>query len=335
MAVPLLRVVAPDDFPRAVAGHPELERLTGVAEVVIYGERATTEAELLDRLRGAHVIYNVRAYTRITEQVLAALPDLRLIAVMGTGTDNIDVAAAGRYGVLVCNAPGANARSVAEHTFALLLAVVRHVAREDRDVRAGGWVHYETPELEGKTLGVLGLGNIGRLVAGFGAAFGMRILAWSRTPDAARAAACGATLVERETVLREADALCVCLAATPETRRLIDARALALMKPGAVLVNTARGALVDEAALVAALRAGRLAGAGLDVFDEEPLPAGSPLRELENVVLTPHAGGVSREARDRLVRVPVENILAYIAGRPQNVVNPEALQHPRQRRSSG
>jgi phosphoglycerate dehydrogenase-like enzyme len=324
-----LRVVAPDDFPRAVEGHPELARLKDVADVVVYGERATSDAELRARLAGAHVLFNIRAYTRVTDELLRDLPDLALVVVMGVGVDNIDLAAADRHGVLVCNAPGANARSVAEHTIGLMLAVVRHICRYDRELRAGLWQHHDTPELEGKTLGVLGLGNIGRIVARLGAAFGMRVLAWSRTHDPARAAACGATLVDREPLLRESDVVCLCLSATPETRHLIDAAALALMKPGAVLVNTARGALVDEAALVAALRAGRIAGAGLDVFEQEPLPPDSPLRSLGNVVLTPHAGWVSREARDRLVRVPVDNILAYLAGRPQNLVNPGALAHPR------
>ena len=319
-------MVVPDDFPPAVAGHPGMERLRAVAEVVIHSTRAASEDELLDRLRGAHVVYNIRAYTRFTEDLLAKLPELQMISVMGTGVDNVDLAAAARRGIVVSNAPGANARSVAEHTFALLLAVARHVARGDREVRQGEWRHHETPELEGKTLGVLGLGAIGSRVARMGDGFGMRVLAWTRTPDPERAAACGATLVDRETLLRESDVVAVCLASKPETRHLIDASALALMKPTALLVNAARGALVDETALVAALREGRLHGAGLDVFEQEPLPPDSPLRELENVVLTPHAGWVSREARDRLVEVPVENILAFLQGQPQNVVNPAVFE---------
>lgn len=234
VATSRLRVVAPDDFPRAVAGHPDLERLREVADVGVYGERAASEAELLERLSGAHVLFNIRAFTRVSEDLLARLPDLLLIAVMGTGVDNIDLDAAARHGVLVCNAPGANARSVAEHTFALLLAVARHIPRSDRDVRAGEWRHYETPELEGKTLGVLGLGAIGSHVARMGSAFGMRVLAWSRTPDHERASAAGATLVDRDVLLRESDAIAVCVAATPETRHLIDAAALARMKPTAL-----------------------------------------------------------------------------------------------------
>jgi phosphoglycerate dehydrogenase-like enzyme len=324
-----VRLVAPDDFPPAVAGHPELARLEAVAAVAVYNDRAATEDELLARLAGAHVLFNIRVFTRITDDLLAKLPELELIVVFGTGTDNIDLDAATHRGVVVCNAAGANARSVAEHTLALLLATVRHVPRGDRELRAGRWQHHETMELEGKTLGVLGLGAIGSRVARLGRALDMRVLAWNRTPDAERAAACGATLTDLETVLREADALCLCLTLTPETRGLLDAERLALMKPSAVLINTARAALVDEDALLAALREGRLAGAGLDVFTEEPLPPTSPWLTVENVVVTPHAGWVSREARDRLVRVPVDAVLGFLAGEPFNVVNPGALQHPR------
>jgi len=320
-----LRVVVPDDFPAVVAGHPDLARLWAISELKIYGERAESTEELLRRVEGAQVIFNIRAFTRIDESLLARLPDLRLITVMGTGVDNIDLAAATRAGVLVCNAPGANARSVAEHTFALLLAAARHIARGDRELRAGEWRHHDALELEGKTLGLIGLGAIGSRVARMACGFEMRVLAWSRTPNQERAALCGATLTDLATLLRESDAVCICLALTAETRHIVDEAALAQMKRDAVLVNTARGALVDEVALVAALRSGRLRAAGLDVFEQEPLPPGSPLRELDNVVITPHAGWVSREARDRLVRVPIDNIFAWLDNRPQHVVNRDVL----------
>lgn len=331
MPHPRLRIVAPDDFPRAVAGHPALGRLADVAEVRCYNDRADSAEALAARIAPAHAIFNIRAFTRIDDALLECAPELRLIAVFGTGYDNVDLTAATRRGVLVTNAPGANARSVAEHTLALLLATVRHVARSDRDVRAGDWRHHETMELEGKTLGVLGLGAIGSRVARMGAALEMRVLAWSRTADPTRAAACGVTQVGLRTLLRESDAVCVCVASTPETRGLLDAAALATMKPGAVLINTARGAVIDERALLDALHTGHLGGAGLDVFDAEPLPADHPLRAFENVTLTPHSGWVSRESRDRTVEVPVSNILAYLAGTPQNVVNPEALTHAQSR----
>jgi phosphoglycerate dehydrogenase-like enzyme len=257
--------------------------------------------------------------------MLAALPDLAHIAVFGTGTDNIDLEAAARLGIVVSNAPGANARSVAEHAIALALAVARSIPRHDRDLRAGRWVHHEGPELEGKTFGVVGLGTIGRYAARIAAAFGMRVLGWSTTPNAERARAAGAELVAFDELLRQADIVSLHLAATERTRGIIGGRELALMKPGAILINTARGALIDEVALLEALRSGHLFGAGLDVFATEPLPAGHPFTTLENVVLTPHAGWITHEARQRLLRLPVENIAAHLAGTPRNVVNPSAL----------
>lgn len=324
-----VRIVIPDDFPPAYSGRPEVEDLRRLGTVALYNTRAASRAELLTRLAGAHVVLNVRSYTTFDAATLAELPDLALIAVFGTGTDNIDLEAAARLGIAVCNAPGANARSVAEHAVALALAVARSICRHDRDLRAGRWVHYEGPELEGKTFGVIGLGTIGQHTARIAAAFGMDVIAWSPRHDEERARSCGAELVAFDDLLRRADIVSLHLAASERTRGIIGARELALMRPGAILVNTARGALIDEAALLAALQEGRIFGAGLDVFMEEPLPAGHPFTMLENVVLTPHAGWVTREARERLLRLPVENIAAYLAGRPRNIVNPDALKHAR------
>ena len=315
-----VRIVIPDDFPPAYSGRPEVEDLRRLGEVVVYTDRARDREELLSRLARAQVVLNVRSYTRFDAETLAALPDLRLIAVFGTGTDNIDLGAAAKRGVTVCNAPGANARSVAEHALALALAVARSIPRHERELRAGRWQHFEGPEMDGKTFGVMGLGSIGGHAARIAAAFGMRVVAWSRTPDEARAAACGARLVELDDLLRTADIVSLHLATTERTRGIIGARELALLKPSAILVNTARGALVDEPALVETLRAGRIFGAGLDVFAQEPLPAGHPLTALDNVVLTPHAGWVTREARERLLCLPVANIAAFLSGHPQNVV---------------
>ena len=190
-------------------------------------------------------------------------------------------------------------------------------------LRQGTWQHVEGPELEGKTLGLLGLGAIGERVARLGRGFGMRVIAWSFAHDTARAERLGVELVERDDVFRRADVLSVHLRNTPEVRGLVGARELALMQPSAYLVNTARGALVDQDALAEALRAGRLAGAGLDVYVEEPLPPErNPFRDLANVVLTPHLGAVTREANARSRAMPVDNIIAYLEGRPEHIVNP-------------
>jgi phosphoglycerate dehydrogenase-like enzyme len=326
---PAVRIVIPDDFPPAYAGTAEVEELRRLGEVEVFSTRAGSQDELLGRLRGAHALLNVRSYSSLDASLLAALPDLAHIAVFGTGTDNIDLTAAAELGIAVSNAPGANARSVAEHAVALALAVARSIPWHDRDLRAGRWVHHEGPELEGKTFGVVGLGNIGRHAARIASAFGMRVVGWSTTPDASRARAAGVELLELDELLSRSHIVSLHLAASERTRGIIGARELALMMPGAILVNTARGALVDEAALLDALRSDHLFGAGLDVFAEEPLPSGHPFTALENVVLTPHAGWVTREARQRLLRLPVENIAAHLAGTPRNIVNPDALAHSR------
>lgn len=325
------RIVIPDDFPTVFGGHPAVERLRGVGAVKIYGERAATGAALRERLRDATAVINVRAYTRFDADLLAALPHLRLIAISGTGTDNVDLEAATREGVAVANTPGANARSVAEHTLALLLAVARRIPISDRETHAGHWRHHPGLELEGKTLGVVGLGAIGSRVARMAAALDMRVLAWSIHQNAERARACGAELVELDTLLRRSDVVTLHLRATPQARGIIGARELALMRSGSILINTARAALVDQQALLAALRAGQLMGAGLDVHDPEPLPAGSPFFDLETAVLTPHVGWVTHEASERLIQIPIDIVLAYLAGEPRSIVNPDVLSHPRQR----
>lgn len=324
-----VRIAIPDDFPPVYQGTPELERLRSLGEVTLWATKAASPAELQARLADADAAINVRAYSRFDRATLLAAPRLRLIAVVGTGTDNIDLAAANDLGVAVTNCPGASAVSVAELTFALLLAAARHVPLMDRRIRGGAWEHVEGVELRGKTLGVVGLGAIGQEVARLGAGLGMRVVAWSFRHDPERAARVGARLVEWQALFRSSDALTLHLRASPQTAGIVGRRELAWLKPGAIFVNTARAALVDEDALRAALRDGRLFAAGLDVFAAEPLPEDSPWRALDNVVLTPHVAWVTREAGARLRLLPVENVAAYLAGAPRNVVNPRALEHPR------
>jgi len=317
--------VVPDDFPPVYQGHHELDALSPYGEVVLHGTRAADRQELIDRLRGAEAVINVRAYSRFDAELLEALPDLRIISILGTGTDNVDLEAASRRGVVVTNTPGASTVSVAELTFALMLAASRYIPAEDRSVRKGEWRHLEGMELRGKLLGVVGLGAIGQEVASMARAFGLQVIAWSLTPDPERAGRVGARLVGFEDLLRSADVVSLHLRASERTRGLIGHRKLGMMKPGAILVNTARGALVDEAALAEALASGRLRAAGLDAFVQEPLPPESPLLRMENVVLSPHIGWVTAEASMRLRRMPVDNLIAFFEGRPTNVVNPAAL----------
>jgi phosphoglycerate dehydrogenase-like enzyme len=316
-------IVIPDDYPPTYASldQPDLRRLAPYGAVELHTTRAADRAELFARLAKAEALINVRSYTALDDEAFASAPRLKLVSILGTGTDNVDLAAAKRRGITVTNTPGVGAPSVAELTIGLILAVTRGIPVSDARVRQGAWQHIEGPELEGKILGLLGLGAIGERVARLGRGFGMRVIAWSFARDTTRADRLGVELVERDDVFRLADVVSVHLRNTPEVRGLVGARELGLMRPSAYLINTARGALVDMAALADALRAGRLAGAGLDVFVEEPLPpAHNPFLDLPNVVLTPHVGAVTREANARSRAMPVDNIIAYLAGRPEHVV---------------
>jgi len=242
---------------------------------------------------------------------------LRLLSLWGTGTDHVDLAAAARHSVTVCNTPGVSAVSIAEHGLALLLAVARHVPQLDAATRAGGWPRGQSIELRGKTCGVIGLGAVGRPFARLAAAIGMQVVAWTmhpqRHPDV--------ELVELDELYRASDVVSLHLRLSPETTGFIGLAQFALMKPSAILINTARGAIVDEAALVEALANGRIGGAGLDVFAVEPLPPAHPLTQLANVVLSPHCAGITPEAMEAGLRLAVENIWAALDGRPQNVVS--------------
>ena len=323
-----MRIILPDDWGRFAERFDQLGRLEALGQVTVYAERPADRAELARRLLPAEVIVTIRARTEFDRALLAELPNLRLIAVTGTGYKQIDVEGATERGVLVCNSPGRSSQSVAELSMALLLAAMRHLPRADDAVRRGDWADpwgtLQGHDLAGKTLGILGLGNIGPIMARLARAFDMRVLAWSENLTAERAAACGAELRPLDDLLGGSDAVSIHLRLSPRTRGLLGPERLARLKPGAVLVNTSRGEIVDEAAMVAALREGRLS-AGLDVFHQEPLPVSHPLVALPNVVLAPHVGSVTEETSRRWVEGAVENVAAYAAGRPVNVVNRAAL----------
>ena len=321
-------IVIPDDYPPTYArpDQVDLARLAAYGTLSLHTSRALSRAELLQRIASADVLINVRAYTLLDAEAMAAAPKLRMISILGTGTDNVDLSAATRRGIVVTNTPGVGAASVAELTLGLMLAVARTIPVADAQLRQGVWRHREGPELEGKTLGVLGLGAIGRRVARLGQGLGMRVLGWSFTRDAARAKTLGIELVDKDDLFRQADVVSVHLRSTPEARGFVGSHELALMKPSAILINTARAALLDQDALVKALREARIAGAGLDVFLEEPLPVDrNPFKDFDNVVLTPHLGAVTREASARSRAMPVDNIIAFLEGRPQHVVNRAVL----------
>jgi D-3-phosphoglycerate dehydrogenase len=316
-----VHIVVPDDFPSVLAGTSADDQLRLLGDVTTFSERgADQEAELSRRIGDAEVVVNIRAHARMSDRVLAACPRLRLISVWGTGTDHIDLAACRARGVTVANTPGVNANAVAEHTIALMLAVMRRIPAMDAAVRAGEWPRALLVQLEGKTLGLVGLGAIGRRVAALAAPFGVRLLATTFGPDAGRASAAGARHVPIDELLRESDVVSLHLRLSAETAGYINRERLAAMKPTAYLINTARAGLVDRSALVDALRDRNIAGAGLDVFHEEPIPHGDPLLALPNVVLTPHDAGTTQEVIDLGLRRAVENVERFLQGSPINVV---------------
>jgi phosphoglycerate dehydrogenase-like enzyme len=259
----------------------------------------------------------------ITARVLAAAPRLHIVARRGVGTDSVDLAAATARGVVVTVTAGVLTDTVADHALALLLAAARQVARFDRLLKAGGWERTPALQVSGRTLGIVGFGAIGRAVARRAAGFGMRVLAYDVAPDADAAAALRVTLCDLDDLLAASDFVSLHVPLGPGTRGLIGAAALRRMKPTAVLINTSRGGIVDEIALVAALREGRLAGAGLDVFEGEPRP-NPALVQLETIVATPHVASHTGETLARMDRSCVDAVLAVLAGeRPAHPANPD------------
>ncbi len=305
-------MVVPDDFPSVFDGSAAHERAKKLGGVTLFCERGADDAaELARRIGGATVAVNIRAYAPFTDAVFAACPNLRLVSIWGVGTDQIDLASAARRGITVCNTPGANAIAVGEHAIALMLSVARKIPQIDRDMRAGEWPREMLGQLHGKTLAVLGTGAIGTHVAKLARAFGMTVLEWSARRNSA---------AERDAVLRQADFVSLHVRLTPQTRGLIGAREFALMKPETILINTGRGALVDRDALHEALANQRIAGAGLDVFHDEPLKADDPIRGFANTVLSPHNAGQTPEVRRDGLLLTIENVERFLAGVPQNVV---------------
>lgn len=258
--------------------------------------------EELDQALATATALIVRSETRVTAEMIERAPNLKVVARAGIGVDTIDVAAATRRGIAVMNAPGANTVSAAEHAIALLLSLLRHIPEAAETMRQGGWdrKRFEGSELRGKTLGVVGLGRIGGYVAQVAHAFGMSILAYDPFVPPQRAVELQARLLPIEQLLQESDVVTLHVALTDETRHLLNAQRLKLMKTTAFLVNTARGELVDEMALVSAVKEKRIAGAAIDVFSEEPLPKDSPLRGLDRVLLTPHLAASTAEAQKRV-----------------------------------
>jgi phosphoglycerate dehydrogenase-like enzyme len=311
-----MKISIPDDAPPVLASSRAWAGLTSKGGLDYYDSLPGSEDRLIERIGPAEVVLNIRSSSKFTSRVFDACPHLRLLSVWGTGTDHVDLAAATRHGVTVTNTPGVSAISIAEHALALLLAVARHIPQIDAATRRGEWARGQSVELHGKTCGIIGLGAIGRQFARLAGAIGMRAIAWTMHPKALP----GLEIVELDELYRTSDVVSVHLRLSAETAGFVGAREFALMKKSAILINTARGAIVDEAAMIDALAEGRIRGAGLDVFATEPLPQDHPLTKLSNVVLTPHCAGITPEALEAGLQMAVENIWAFLDGHPEHVV---------------
>ena len=322
-----VKIVVPDDYNDVYGAAPAVAALRERAEVRVYTTPWGSLDELVERLRDAEIVVANRERIPLRAELFDRLPRLELVAQTGGGGGHLDLGAATERGILVAGTAG-SAQSTAELTVGLMLAAMRRIPYGDAEARAGRWSQFVGRELGGKRLGVIGLGRIGGQVARVCQALGMSVGAWGPTLTPERALAAGAEYRPLEELLGEADVVTVHLRLSPTSRGLLDRAKLALMKPSALFVNTARAAIVDEAALVEMLRDGRLWGAALDVFSVEPLPPDHPLLGLPNVVLTPHVGWVSEGSYALFLEGVVENILAYLDGRPvPRPLNREALEH--------
>jgi phosphoglycerate dehydrogenase-like enzyme len=290
------------------------------ADIHVFTEAFSGPEDAVRRLAEFPVIVAMRERTRFPAEVLDRLPELELLVTTGESNAAIDVASARRNQVVVCGTRYFSEPTV-EHTWALILAAARALPTEFRSIREGGWQRGLGRTLHGSTLGLLGLGRVGARVAAIGQAFGMRTIAWSQHLTAERAAEHGVTAVARHELLAQSDVLSVHLVLSERTRGLIGAAELAAMKPTALLVNTSRGPIVDELALLRALRDKSIATAAIDVFDREPLVEDHPLRRLDNAIVTPHIGYVTRELYETFYTGAVEDIAAYRAGRPIRVID--------------
>ena len=315
----MTRVAVLDDYQSVALDMADWTSLPGEVSVDVFSDHLSGEDDVASRLAPYDIVVAMRERTPFQRSLLERLPDLRLLVTTGMRNASIDVAAANDNGITVCGTDGVP-YPTAELTWGLILALLRKIPSEDQATRQGHWQVTMGEGLHGKTLGVIGLGRLGSRVATVGSAFGMKLLAWSQNLTAERASEYGATLVTKNELLSQSDVVTIHLVLSGRTRGLIGATELALMKSSAYLVNTSRGPIVDESALLEALSRGAIAGAGLDVFDIEPLPLDHPLRSLPNTVLTPHMGYVTSDTYRVFYGDAIEDISAFLAASPVRVI---------------
>jgi len=314
-----VQIVVPGDNPTQIAGSPHLQRLAPYGDVALFADTPQSADEKVARAEGAQIIINTRGVVTWREE-MHRLPALKMIATCSIGTDMIDLGLAKQLGIVVSNQPGRTAPVVAEHMFGLMFALSKRAYFQTAELKAGRWTRKMNTMLQGKVLGVVGTGPIGAEMARLGRAVGMEVIAWTFHPSPERAAAYGVRFVALDELLQAADVVSLHVKLTEDTRHLLGAREFGLMKAGALVLNGARGDVLDINALREVLLSGHLGGAGLDVFDQEPLPADHPILDCEQVVLTPHAADQTPEGVDLLNEGAVDNVIAFLQGRPQNNV---------------
>lgn len=316
------RITVPDDFPQVLTGTVAEKNLLPLGDVKIHLTKSENQEELTARIKDSEAVINIRAYTKLTREVLSACPKLRLVSIWGTGTDNVDLDAAKELGITVSSTPIANALSVAEHTLTILLTLARQIPKMDREVRLGQWPRGQMVQMMGKVMGIIGLGAIGTHLAWMAKGIGMEVLAWTAHPSDERAKAAGVRFVSMEELLKASDAVCMLLRLNKETSGFFKKGDFSLMKKTAFFVNTGRAGLVEEGALYEALQSNKIAGAALDCFDKEPLPSDDPLIGMTNVVLTPHNAGMTPEAIINGLITAVQNVDDFFA---QRGITPSSL----------
>ncbi|MSQ24274.1 MAG: D-2-hydroxyacid dehydrogenase family protein [Chloroflexi bacterium] len=324
----MLRIAILDDYQQIALKMADWGALAAEAKVDAFPDHLFDEAAVAARLSDYDVVIGMRERTPMPRSLLERLPNLKLLITAGARNAVFDLEAATELGI-VCSGTSMGLGPVAaELTWGLILALIRHIPQEDASVRAGTWQNTVGEGLTDKTLGVIGLGRLGTAVAKVGLAFDMKVLAWSQNLTTERAAEVGATYATKDELLASSDFVSLHYVLSERSQGMIGARELALMKPSAYLINTSRGPIVDEAALIDTLQRRSIAGAGLDVFDVEPLPADHPFRRFENTVVTPHLGYVTEDAYRAIYGQSIENTQTFLAGDPVRVLNPKVLGGP-------
>jgi phosphoglycerate dehydrogenase-like enzyme len=328
----MIKIALLDDYSHVALKSADWSVLEGKAEITVF-DRHLSEDEAAAQLKPFDVLCTIRERMSLPRSLFARLPNLKLVTIIGMALPNLDMAAATEHGIIVAHSNFANpifagiANATPELTWGLMIATVRHMGLEARRMREGGWQSTVGMILAGRTLGLLGLGRIGKRMAEYGRVFGMNVIAWSQNLTDETAKSVGARRVEKDELFGQSDIISIHVVLSDRTRGLVTARELALMKPESYLINTSRGPIVVEVDLIAALKEGRIAGAGVDVFDVEPPPRDHPFRTMDNVFVSPHLGYVTHETLRAFYSDTLDAVVAFINGTPIRVANPAALEH--------